>query len=163
MKQNKGTKIAYTAGVIDSDGCISIGYQKPNNYDLTILLNSPDGRIIDFLYGCWGGSIYKTKAYQTRKDGTNGRDVWRWELKGDKVMWLCKRMIPFLRYKKEQAQIAVQFQTHKNKGIQISLSGIKYRTCKLLSHEIEFRANLYKKMRSLKQIFVKPRAVVETK
>lgn len=152
MKQNKAIVLAYVAGTIDSDGCIAIKKTKKSkrlispHYTLQVLLNSPDGRQIDYLYGNYGGRIYKTYA-------NSGKIIWRWEVASRRAANLCKKLIPFLRYKKEQAELAVQFQSKIE----------RHRAKQLPIYEVERREKLYRKMQDLKKIFLAPRAVVETK
>jgi len=154
MKQNKSIQLAYLAGVIDSDGCISINKSK-NRYHLQILVNSPDGRILDWCYGVFGGNRYFIKSSEYQE---NRMDVWRWEITCGKAAELCKKLIPFLRYKKQQAEVGYRF----NCLIKRQNKNLPYRWERLTEKELEQREELYLELRKLKQIFV-PCAVVETK
>lgn len=159
MKQSKHIQYSYLAGTVDSDGCIAIKktMQATNNtghssYNLQILLNSPDGRQIDWLFGTFGGNIYKTFSQK-------GIVIWRWQINGEKAADLCKKMIPFLKYKKDQAQIGYQFQCLFNR----QNKNLPYRREILMESELNQREKLYLKLRRLKKIFLKPRAAAETK
>lgn len=161
MKQNKAIQLAYLAGVIDSDGCISIhkttykSYKggKAPSYRLQVLMNTPDGKIMDYLYGIFGGKIYACQNH-----GLGERTIYRWEVNGSKAGELCKKMIPFLRYKKKQAEVGYRFQTLFEKQNR----GLTYRTTPLTEREIQEREKLYQLSRDLKRIFTPP-AAVETK
>jgi len=161
MKQNKGIKLAYLAGVIDSDGSIAIGKHTKRvvnpQYHLQIVVNQADGRIIDWLYGAFGGRVFSTGIRPTL--GT--REMWRWEIRGHKAGEICKKLIPFLRYKKHQAEIGYRLQTLIEKGCKNS-GQRNYRSKPLTKKEIDQREMLYQKMKQLKQIFI-PCAAAETK
>ena len=107
MKQNNHIRYAYLAGVVDSDGCISY-YAKRNQVRITV--NQKDGRAIDYLYGAFGGNVYKSKG-----------PVYRWEIVGKRAQSLLKRLIPFLRIKKHQAELSLQTQKMKDPNLRQSV------------------------------------------
>lgn len=105
MKYHKYAYYAYTAGVIDSDGTITIHKQPPRKegwsptYSLRIGVFQRDGRTVDFLVGFWGGRVH----YDKSKEG------FVWGLCNNKAENCLKKILPFLRYKKDQAQIAIEY------------------------------------------------------
>lgn len=116
MKQNRSLQLAYTAGVIDSDGCITILRHAPRTkvqskretYDLKIIINQVDGGAINYIRGIYGGTI-------TSQTNLSGSIIYTWRLNHEKSGELCKQLIPYLRIKKKQAEIAVQFWYYKQK------------------------------------------------
>ena len=166
MKQNKAIKLAYLAGTIDSDGCITIkklirhSYKggKSPAYTLQISINSPDGRIIDWCYGAFGGSVYKCKPYGFKMNGEPKMEVLRWQIIGNPAAQICKKLIPFLRYKKNQAEEGWRFQCLFNK----QNKNLPYRWGRMTEYELEQREKSYQRLKDLKKIFI-PSAVVETK
>ena len=161
MKQNKGLKYAYLAGVIDSDGCIAIKKSKKGktwHYSLQVLVNQADGRMADYLFGAFGGKVYKTKAYQKGR-----KEIYRWQVTCKQAAKICKRLIPFLRYKKPQAELAVRFDTIIDNQTQPTKNGVqRHRAKELEPHELALREECYQQMRSLKKEFM-PSAAVTTK
>jgi hypothetical protein len=116
MKQNRSLQLAYTAGVIDSDGCITILRHGPRiakqskcpTYDLKIIINQADGGAINYIRGAYGGTV-------TSQINSSGTIIYTWRLNHEKSGKLCKQLIPYLRIKKHQAEIAVQFWYYKQK------------------------------------------------
>lgn len=163
MKQNKSTKYAYLAGVIDSDGCIAIKRTKPTakskrktiSYSLQVLINQVDGRMLNYIRGAFGGC-----TTVCRNQGQKHQDVYRWYVTGDKAAYILKRLIPFLRAKKEQAQIGLRLQNRITKGCGKPETG--WRTKKVTEEELAIREHLYISIKQEKQKII-PLAAVETK
>lgn len=153
-RQSKTNDYAYAAGIIDGEGCIQIRKTAVKRiidgfaYSLTILVNMCDGEALDFLFGKFGGSIYRTKNYE---DGIKKLPVYRWEIRTKKAAEFLKRLVPFLRIKKAQAELAIRFQAH-----------VKDYSQGISDNEREFREWAYQEMRKLKEIHNSSRAVVET-
>jgi hypothetical protein len=116
MKQNRSLQLAYLAGVIDSDGCIAILRHQAREsnqsirptYDLKIIINQADGGAINYIRGIYGGTVTSQFSYA-------GTIIYTWRLNHEKSGELCKQLIPYLRIKKKQAEIAVQFWYYKQK------------------------------------------------
>lgn len=160
MKQNRATVASYAAGVIDSDGTIGIAkYQKPDSvnpqYILRVSVSQGDGRILDFLLGNFGGFIRDhTKSSQF----SNGEyRFWKWGVDGPHAGPFLKAIYPFLRYKKGQAKVAVEFQAHveKYKWMRVTpgLKGLQ----PLPPGEVAFRERAYQRLKALKHEFVPPK------
>ena len=152
---------AYTAGCIDCDGWISIKKvnttrekEKTPRYKLEVGLNGKDGRVQQFLYGKWGGSIqYLDRSSKDIGRAINGTYIYVWKINSLKAMEMLKKIQPYLRYKKDQAEIAIRFQGHLQKA----------GSPKISKHELEIRENLYQECKKLKSIYIKPHAALETK
>jgi hypothetical protein len=118
MKQNRSIQLAYLAGLIDGEGCIYIKksekdankQQKYASYTLSICINQTDKESIDYIKGIFGGNITIGKQY-----GLGYLPVMRWEVGHQRTFELCKDLIPFLRIKKKQAELAVRFYYYKQK------------------------------------------------
>jgi len=159
MKQSNTSRYAYLAGLIDADGCIAIkrtqasksNQRSTPSYSLQITVNQYDGRLIDWLYGNFGGNVC------TCWSRLRNKNYYRWYITGSKAKYILKRLIPFLRYKKKQAELGIQLQTHIEKG----MNG-NSRWKSLSDKEIEIREKIYQESKELKQTFI-PSAVVETK
>ena len=155
MKGRKTWQLGYAAGVIDSDGCITIGRHNKvingntfTNYRLEVIVGQTDGRAVDFLFGTFGGYIHKRNALPP-----NRPFIYRWEIRGEKAMKLLKRLIPFLRIKREQAELAIQFQSIRTRNPRNRFTG------KFDSSRYE---GLHNRMKELKTLWL-PSAAAETK
>jgi len=156
MKQSNTSKYAYLAGAIDSDGCIEITKGQKNDrpnptYRIRLRVNQFDGRMVDYLYGAFGGFLI-TSYNKLRK-----KNYYTWQIECNKAYYILNRLIPFLRIKKKQAEIAVRFQQHINKRKENTRRGIE-----LSKKELELREQLFQDIRKEKHIYI-PCAVVETK
>jgi hypothetical protein len=157
---------AYIAGIIDGEGCITIErrdqyYKKKNGryydcgitYTLFISVTQIDDIIPKYLYGIFGGSHHP--VYRNKPDGRH--TYYRWQIASNKARNVLKKIIPYLRLKKQQALLAIEFQLSMNRVIERR----KVRNIKgnyfVTDSERKYRENCYLKLREMK------RAVVETK
>jgi hypothetical protein len=104
--------LAYTAGVIDGDGSISIsregGRKGTRNYTLSIWVANTDRRLLDWLRSVYGGSVSNPqKRSQYRKP------MYQYHLTGWRVATLLGLLLPYLKLKHPQAELALQFQSRK--------------------------------------------------
>lgn len=118
----KGTKIelAYLAGLIDGEGSIGL-YEttSPNagwrNYGLNLIVNMCDIEGIELLRSIYGGHLSMRK-----KSKACHRQQYRLKL-GRHATYAClKDLLPYLRIKRLQAELAIQFAAtvgdHNRKG-----------------------------------------------
>lgn len=121
MEQNGGSflvppsdlDLAYAAGVIDSDGYFSIGRKRgperaggrlPNYYDLKVGCNQIGDLIPRWLAETFGvGGVYRCEP--------NGRSGgwFSWLAQSQKAGTVAEALVPWLRLKREQAEVAVEF------------------------------------------------------
>lgn len=110
----KVADLAYTAGIIDGEGCIfirksssrscSAGYQ----YSLGIHVVNTDKVLVDWLRLNHGGNTYcnsRTKA---------GNKVWLWRIHAKQASEFLEAVSPFLLLKRNQAKIGIEFQANKH-------------------------------------------------
>jgi LAGLIDADG endonuclease len=106
---------AYIAGFFDGEGCISIlkhfagGKHKSSTYALTVIL-SQNGTIplFEMLELTGVGSIHE----KTQNPGS-----YNWQIRSIDASDFLKLILPYLKCKKEQAEVAIEFQGkqgHKN-------------------------------------------------
>ena len=94
---------AYFAGLVDGDGCIHIS----NRGELSVTVTNCYRPVLDDLCSSYGGAEYKDRTKQ------NAQEVYRWKLYCQKADAILKRLLPYLRIKRNQAQIALQHQGTK--------------------------------------------------
>lgn len=113
MKINK-LQSAYLAGLIDGEGYLGILKVKQGNkkkwfsnkefiFKPVIKVAMTDKDLIVWLYNSYGGS------FETRKAHGNARESYCWALRERKAIEFAKRIYPYLKVKKEQAQILLRF------------------------------------------------------
>ena len=112
--------LSYTAGIIDGEGHIGIAKSSHPNcktrnrkpeYHLRVAVKMCDGKIIDYLYGNFGGHIGIK-----RTDNPKHSKQYYWVISCKKAAAFCKTLIPYLVGKKNQAELAVKFQSGKKQG-----------------------------------------------
>lgn len=158
MKKDNQVKFAYLAGLVDGDGCISIrhntGHARSKRYkghNLSIIVTQRDGRIMDWLFGNFGGCVHVHFGHHRRK----GNFIHEWTIRANKAGELLKHIEPFLVFKREQAQFAIRFQERLTVGNKIRISSSRDEKGRLSpafvsDHEIAQREELMQKVSDLK-------------
>lgn len=102
--------LAYVAGIIDGEGCIALWKNRETRYRKAISvtpgigLGMTDSLIIDFIYANFGGCISHSQPKGNRKLVTQYSINSRKELKK-----LLTSILPYLRLKKQQAKLVLEF------------------------------------------------------
>ena len=129
MIEVKGTDLAYTAGLLDGEGTISIqvfnytryaprkkkkgqgvyGRKTPTGFELRISIDNTYLPLGIWLKERFGGIVYIHKG--------NRLPLFRWILKSEKARIFLLSVFPYLTIKKTQAEVAIAFQEVKNKRI----------------------------------------------
>lgn len=101
---------AYTAGIIDGEGTISIVRNKPhrNNksptYDPKVFVTNTNLEALMFLKKIYGGSL--TKMTRVKKVWTT---CYRWSIGAKEVGTFLKSIVPYLIIKKVQGLLLLEF------------------------------------------------------
>lgn len=100
-------KFGYLAGIIDGEGCITIGAGRKEtctNYNSIIMVTNTNKKIIDWLQQQFGGNYYKIPA------SGNCKEAYRWRfLKQKEIEKLLLAILPYLIIKREQAIVLLEF------------------------------------------------------
>jgi len=105
----KETDKAWTAGIIDGEGCIGVyknnkGFCKTFNCHLNVA--NTNVLMLNQLKEFWGGKIYPDR--HRLKYGW--KECWVWQLnKGKEISRFLKNILPYLVVKKEQAEMMLEF------------------------------------------------------
>jgi len=117
----KKIDLAYTAGIIDGEGCIHIRRQRDKRYHscfkygLMVSVASTDEWLCKWLQMCWGGSVrYCQKA------NPKWRPHWIWQLSSRQANSLLKVIVPYMRIKRPQAEVAIGFQDRQRQGVNLT-------------------------------------------
>lgn len=116
--------IAYIAGIVDGEGCIRISMRQPDgktgkghlrqpSYCLRVKVANTDKSLIDWLQVIFTGSIQECSSEQ-RRAKTGHSQAWEWKLDSNKGMEFLRMIEPFLRTKRNQAILAIEYQAYSN-------------------------------------------------
>ena len=100
--------LAYIAGFFDGEGCISIVRRmKRDSYALTIQVGQMERAPLEMFKARFGGTIYVQKR---SRHSFSSNELLAWRLsKRDQQRSFLEVMIPFLRSKKQEAQLGLRF------------------------------------------------------
>lgn len=94
---------AYAAGIIDGEGCISLGQHSGGiGLALQIIVGMKGDLVTPWLFETFGGSHYPPYP-------DSGNVTSKWILRGDGIAPFLEGVIPFLKLKKPQAELALAF------------------------------------------------------
>lgn len=98
----------YVAGLLDGEGTILI-YKVRDYYQLSVRITNTDLKVLESLKNLFGGDI----GSKCEKVSKRTRSCWTWQIQGQKSAELLVELYPYLLVKREQARLALEFQTHK--------------------------------------------------
>ena len=106
----KPTILAYAAGIIDGEGCITITKNKATQkgavashyHSLRIEVSMCDKKVIDFFYENFGGA-------RTAKARPNHKPYYKWAITSAAAEEFLKTIYPYLVGKIDQADLAFAF------------------------------------------------------
>lgn len=106
-------ELAYTAGIVDGEGSISIAKHKDGhnfNYVLQVAVDNASAWLIMWLDSTYGGSISRYKPKEQKHS-----EIFRWTTSGRGAMKFLEFILPYLQIKKPQAEIAIKFVRYRKK------------------------------------------------
>lgn len=111
-KTYKDTDLAYLAGIIDGEGSITIGsYAKTSAgnpaYNNSIVVTNTDEVLIDWLCDVFGSRKMKRSPSQHPKGML--KQVFMWQITGNRLKAVCEQVHQFSVIKKEQIRIMLEF------------------------------------------------------
>lgn len=141
-------ELAYLAGIIDGEGCITINLRHPRDgrsirHDLNVQCNMQNQKAILLLGQIFGG----LKNYRV-KDKKSNKIVYEWRVSNRKAYECLKQLFPYLRVKKEQALLGIEFH---EKCMDIKRIGKFGGERKLTTEELEIRTKYRRKLQKLKR------------
>lgn len=102
---------AYTAGLFDGEGCVSLG-QRGEAYLLQVVVVNTHKPVLDWLHSIWGGRVYLLKT--GGNPSAKGRPAhwspcWEWYLNRPDMQPFLSAIEPHLIVKKRPVLIALEF------------------------------------------------------
>lgn len=128
VKPLSETDLAYVAGFLDGDGCISIGRNRARSGNLAFFLlaklYNTDYLVLKWIRDVLGfGSIYHTPAPLTQRSKRINYALKFSSIESAKLLHL---LLPYLHIKQSQAQLGLEFQKQKRRlGLAVQ---VKYNT-----------------------------------
>lgn len=97
--------IVYMAGFFDGEGYVGISTsnKKYDSLSLRVLIGQRDKKPLELAQKRWGGAIWNSV------DSRNGRDHYRWDIKGQIATKFLSEIQPYLVVKKKQVKYALIF------------------------------------------------------
>lgn len=134
-------ELAYWAGFIDGEGSICIiksvslpKRYKNSRYQITLQASNTNREIMEKMLETFGGSLLIRDRHEKDKIS------YEWKASSLKAVWILKRLLPYFKVKKSQAELAIKFQElMKKPGYQFAIS----------NDEIKSREDLRMQMLSL--------------
>ena len=143
----------YEAGFFDGEGSITIQRVGPKReqFTLQVALASNSKKMID-VYAHWGGRLatYEAGIRQHGKSGIrNCAKSYALFFNREEAEGLLKDLLPYLRLKREQADIALQFIEAYKKLSPLRIKGKVRGRPHYLGQELETYQSLYETMKKL--------------
>ena len=92
----------YTAGIIDGDGCISIGCKRNKKYALSVQVVNTNYNLMKYLKETWGGGISKHTTNRRK-----WKDSYMWSSSLINLSGFLKEISPYLKLKKSKQKLAL--------------------------------------------------------
>lgn len=102
-------ELIYIAGFFDGEGCIHIYKSRSRGFTLQVSAANTDRQVIQFICDRFGGRIHRLQKKGNRKP------CWRVDLVARRANHLLTALLPYLRVKKDQAELALEFQKSMSK------------------------------------------------
>lgn len=133
-------QLGYIAGFLDGEGSIAIGkgrthYSGKRVFYLRLSVHQVDRRPLDALAERYGGSLRLSTSHKPNP-------IWEWVVSGTTAAKVLAEVEPLLISKREQAQLALEFQSRKSTHGNRATSG----------EELAAQEELYTRMRELKRV-----------
>lgn len=131
--------LAYLAGFFDGEGSINLLKRNRANwnpeYTLMVAIGQKDGDTLDWVVDNFGGNIYLVKR----------DDSYYWACSNKKAYNFLRILLPYLQYKKPQAELAMKYYDEKPRT----------RTNPIVQSELDRREKLRRDMFVLRRTIVK--------
>lgn len=108
-------EIIYTAGLFDGEGCVHIRVPTISNgrrslNQLNCILSSTNKEIAFWLKERYQGTV---RCRPTPTSQPNRKVQWEWTVVSQQALEFLTLIVPYLRIKKAQAELAIEFQQAK--------------------------------------------------
>lgn len=118
MDKLKKQDCAYAAGFLDADGCVSVNkgwnrYIKGRHfYFMSVRIANTSKTTMDWFSENFEGTVTICQVSGPKRK----RTLWYWRIEAKKAVAFLKCVYPYLKVKKEQARLALEFQKTMSKN-----------------------------------------------
>ena len=100
MKEYTKEMLAYTAGLIDGEGCISLNRHRPNSFRFpSVAVTNTTIELLNFLKENFGGDITIRKVYKS-----SHKQTWYWRILRSHAIPFLKEILPYMKEPKKIAR-----------------------------------------------------------
>jgi len=149
--------LIYAAGFFDGEGSIGIyemgsSPKKRQTAHLALVMNvtGTSQSIIMWWKNTFGGRI--ARVCNSHRD-VRRADSWKWCCDAKMAREVLELLVPYLKLKKVEAEIALEFQRHKDSYPAWSHRNSKGRNTKLPDNVVQFRRELADKLKAQKRSY----------
>lgn len=137
---------AWTAGIVDGEGCIMLAKARKyvgNRQGVVarVQVVNTNKEVLGLLQLTWGGWVSTMKLSEL-----NRKQAYKWEIMGTGMLRVLENIHSYLVIKEKQARLAMGFQRMLEERKELVRPGVR-----LSDEEYEARWNMYGKMRALNQ------------
>lgn len=142
------TEAAWQAGIVDGEGCLTLGRQirkgRPSPaFRESVTVSNTDKRLLEPFHSMWGGTLYR---HEEKRAQWSTAYTWHCSVSQVKAFLLFIR--PYLRGKRAQADLLLLFIYNKKSFKRRSL-GQGFGSAPLSAAEVRFREGLWNEIRLL--------------
>lgn len=141
---------AYAAGLFDGEGCVDIynastsKASKSPSFMLRVNITQKDGLIMNWLQDNFGGNVQLSKRPTTY--------IYRWDIRSQAAVRFLTYILPFVKIKKKQVELALEFEGAKGKYWETLKGHQGFR--QLSAKEIEYRIAIKERLKKMKREYI---------
>ena len=128
--------IPYAAGLFDAEGCVRIHrqvFRGSVRYDLRVLIQMTDPRPLIMIADRFGGVF----SVMTPPKDPRHRQKYCWRMSAREAAGFLEQIAPFLKVKREEVELAIEFQQGVRRGNQKPLPPAEIARRETLARRIE--------------------------
>ncbi len=99
--------LAYTAGIVDGEGCIGLYLSSNKSFRVHVTVTNTNEWLIQWLKFAYGGNVCSAPV------PVNCKLAWRWNIVSNQATNFLETIMPFLKLKRQQAELAIEFQNRR--------------------------------------------------
>ena len=109
-------ELAYFAGLFDGEGCVQIAHHKPQRgkrteqHTLRCSVNMVNKDCVNSFLVFRGSMCQKTRD----KGNPKWQPQWTWSISSNQALVFLETLLPFIRLKREQFELAIEFQEYRS-------------------------------------------------
>lgn len=104
-------ELAYLAGLLDGEGCFSFSDNGANCIRPLVQLIMTDEEIVNWVGSVWGAKVTQFARHRALP---HHKPQFRVQVTGEKAVEFCKSIYPYLKVKKKQAELHIEWMVTKS-------------------------------------------------